>query len=67
VSASHLGGSSHLAALACSSRRRAVPAQLPGRGHDTHLSQRFDQKESRRLEALLMQGEESLPLLWQPK
>ncbi len=41
---------------------RAVPSQLAGRGHDTHLSQRFDQKESQRLEALLMQSGETLPL-----
>lgn len=43
---------------------RAVPSQLAGRGHDTHLSQRFDQKESQRLEALLMQSGERLSSPW---
>ncbi|KAL1257307.1 hypothetical protein QQF64_012852 [Cirrhinus molitorella] len=40
-----------------------VPSQLAGRGHDTRLSQRFDQKESQRLEAPNAVRRDSLPLL----
>lgn len=36
-----------------------VPSQLAGRGHDTHPSLRFDQKELQRWKVLLMKSRDS--------